>query len=213
MFSEEKVRNEVAVIRYIREHTTIPVPFILHWGSKEDSPLGLGPFIIMEYIDHAMSMSDALNNTPGFAVQDRLILTPDTHEEKLEMLYGQVADILIQLSMLSLPKIGSLNQTDGFTWEVAWRPLSINMNELVRVGSLPRSKLPKPSTTFETASSYFNALGGLHIDHLINQLNDAVDSETDCRRKFTARKLFRRLAAEGRFTAASTISRLYKQCK
>ena len=51
MFPEEKVRNEVAAIRYIQEHTSVPVPSILHWGTKEESPLGLGPFIIMEYID------------------------------------------------------------------------------------------------------------------------------------------------------------------
>jgi hypothetical protein len=61
MFPEEKVRNEVDIIRYIRQHTTIPVPFVLHWGIKEENPLGLGPFIIMEYIDHVMDLSDVLN--------------------------------------------------------------------------------------------------------------------------------------------------------
>lgn len=30
MFPEEKVRNEVAMIRYIQDKTAIPVPFILH---------------------------------------------------------------------------------------------------------------------------------------------------------------------------------------
>ncbi|KAM3513052.1 hypothetical protein MY11210_003254 [Beauveria gryllotalpidicola] len=30
MFPEEKIRNEAAMIRYIQDHTTIPVPFILH---------------------------------------------------------------------------------------------------------------------------------------------------------------------------------------
>lgn len=203
MFPEEKVRNEVAIIRYIHEHTEIPVPFVLHWGTKEESPLGLGPFIIMDHIDHAMSMSDALN-TPGFADEDRPILNHDIQEEKLEMLYKQVADIVLQLSTLSLPKIGSLSHLDDFTWEVTQRPLSINMNELVRVVSLPRLKLPKPTATFETASAYFNALADLHLDHLICQRNDSVDSETDCRRKYTARKLFHRLITEGGFTATST---------
>ncbi|PTU21307.1 hypothetical protein P175DRAFT_0500208 [Aspergillus ochraceoroseus IBT 24754] len=57
---------EVAAIRYLQDHTSIPVPFILHWGTKEESPLGLGPFIIMEYIEHEMNMSKALN-TPGIS--------------------------------------------------------------------------------------------------------------------------------------------------
>lgn len=36
MFPEEKVQNEVAIIQYIQDHTSIPVPFILHWeqGKK-----------------------------------------------------------------------------------------------------------------------------------------------------------------------------------
>lgn len=46
-FPEEKIRNEVATIRYIRDHTSTPGPFILLRGTKEESPLGLGPFIIM----------------------------------------------------------------------------------------------------------------------------------------------------------------------
>lgn len=30
MFPEEKIRNKVAMIKYIQDHTTIPIPFILH---------------------------------------------------------------------------------------------------------------------------------------------------------------------------------------
>jgi hypothetical protein len=40
----------------------------------------------MEYIDHAMNISEALN-TPGFAVEDRPILNPDVQEAKLRILY------------------------------------------------------------------------------------------------------------------------------
>ncbi|GFF57781.1 hypothetical protein IFM51744_09330 [Aspergillus udagawae] len=203
MFPEEKVRNEVDIIRYIHQHTTIPVPFVLHWGTKEESPLGLGPFIIMEYIDHVMDLSDVLN-TPGFAIKDRPILDPNIDDAKLELLYGQFADILLQLSTLRLPRIGSLVQIDDFTWEVAQRPLSYNANELVRLGTLPRSKLPKANETFQSASSYFNMLADLHLEHLTHQRNDAVDSADDCRRRCVARLLFRKLAQEGRFTDSST---------
>ncbi|RHZ62284.1 uncharacterized protein CDV56_104203 [Aspergillus thermomutatus] len=187
MFPEEKIRNEVSVIRYLQDHTSIPVPFILHWGTKEESPLGLGPFIIMEYIDHAMDLGAALS-TPGLKIEDRPLLDPRIDSDKLEMLYGQLADILLQLSRLSFPRIGSLTQVDDFTWEVTGRPLSINMNELIRLGTLPRSKLP--ATPFDTASSYLKALTELHLEHLVHQRNDAADSVNDCRRKFVARQLF-----------------------
>ena len=37
MFLKEKVRNEIAIIRYIQDHTSIPVSFVLHWGTKEEN--------------------------------------------------------------------------------------------------------------------------------------------------------------------------------
>lgn len=114
MFPEEKIRNEVTVIKYIQDHTTIPVPFILHWGTKDESPLQLGPFIIMEYINHEMDMGAALN-TPGHSAQERPHLDPNIDPVKLEMLYRQVADILLQLSKFEFPAIGSLKQSDEFS--------------------------------------------------------------------------------------------------
>jgi hypothetical protein len=44
------------------------------------------------------------------------------------------------------------------------------------------------------------ALAELHISHLVNQRNDAMDSADDCRRKLVARYLFRKLARERRST-------------
>ncbi|KFY77174.1 hypothetical protein V499_03379 [Pseudogymnoascus sp. VKM F-103] len=134
MFPEEKVRNEVAVMR------------------------------------------DALN-TPGIPYEERPILDPSIDGEKPRGLYGQVADVLLQLSMLSFLKIGSLAQVDdGDTWSVTERPLSSNMNEIVQLGTLPRSKLPDKSATFETSSSYLTTLANLHLRHLTHQRNDAIDS-------------------------------------
>lgn len=195
MFPEEKIRNEVAMIKYIQDKTTIPVPFILHWGTKEESPLGLGPFIIMEYINHEMDMGAALNMA-GRGIQDRLLLDPNIESAKLEMLYRQVADILLQLSYLELPAIGSLRQTDEFSWDVTHRPLSLHMNELVRLGTLPRQKLPNAG--FESSSSYLMSLSQLHMEHLFWQRNDAIESRTDCQRKYVARHLFQKLATERR---------------
>ncbi|KAJ5573656.1 uncharacterized protein N7459_008083 [Penicillium hispanicum] len=203
MFPEEKVRNEVAIMRYIQDQTSIPVPFVLHWGTKKKSPLELSPFIIMEYIDHDTSMYDALNR-PDCPRAECGTLDPDINEAKLEALYGELASILLQLSRLSLPRIGSLDQVDDFTWELTRRPLSMPMNELIRLGSLPQSELPH--TTFDTASSYFEALAELHITHLRNQRNDAIDSADDCRRKFVARYLFRKLAQDRRLTKHSASS-------
>jgi aminoglycoside phosphotransferase (APT) family kinase protein len=64
IFPEEKIQREVAVMRFLQYHTNIPVPHILHYGMTEESPDDLGPFIIMEYIEHEYDLVDALN-TPG----------------------------------------------------------------------------------------------------------------------------------------------------
>ncbi|KAL1884813.1 hypothetical protein Plec18167_002405 [Paecilomyces lecythidis] len=199
-FPEEKVANEVAVMRFLADQTSMPVPFILHSGTKKESPLELGPFIMMDYITHETKMYDALI-IPGCPTEERGILDPNIDEDRLEMLYGQLSGILLQLSMPSLPRIGSLKQIDDFTWEVSHRPLSMNMNELVRLGDLPRRKLP--DTAFTTTSSYLEALADLNMEHLVHQRNDAVETADDCRRKFVARQLFRQLARDKKLTDPS----------
>lgn len=73
VFPEEKVEREVAVMRFVEQHTGIRVPHVLHYGKAEDSPAGLGPFIIMEYIESDSDLVDALN-TPGRSDDDRPIL-------------------------------------------------------------------------------------------------------------------------------------------
>lgn len=198
-FPEEKVVNEIAIMRFLTDKTSIPIPFIHHSGTKKESPLELSPFIIMDYIEHETKMYDALNS-PGCPTEDRGILDPAIDEDRLEVLYGQLAGILLQLFTPSLPRIGSLSQIDDFTWEITRRPLSMNMNELVRLGTLPRTKLPDLYTTFTTASSYLEALADLNIEHLVHQRNDSVESADDCRRKFIARRLFRKLARDKRLT-------------
>ncbi|KAJ5587618.1 uncharacterized protein N7459_003383 [Penicillium hispanicum] len=195
LFPEEKVKNEVAVMRYISDQTSIPVPFVLHSGTKDDSPLNLGPFIMMSYIEHTTTMYDALN-IPECPNDRRGFLDPNIDKDQLGLLYTELAKTLLQLSKPDFPRIGSLNQVDDFSWEVASRPLSMNMNELVRLGTLPRSKLPSLDGTFNTASSYIETLAQLNIQHLLHQRNDAVHSADDCRRKFVARQLFYKLARD-----------------
>lgn len=194
MFPEEKVRNEVSVMQFITERTLqtmpIPVPMVFRWGGRNESPSNLGPFIIMGYIDHERSISDLLE-MPGRESKQRPELNPDTSATKLKAFYRELANIVFSLSTLSADRIGSLKQTGKSAWEVAYRPLSISMNGIVRLGTLPRSKLP--TAIYDRASLYFEALAELHISHLKHQRNDAIDSADDCRRKFVARFLFRKL--------------------
>lgn len=189
-------------MRYIQDHTSIPIPFILHWGTKEKSPLKIGPFIIMEYVNNTMNMTAAIKR-PGLSLDISPVLDANIDEEKLENLYRQVSGILLQLSNLEFPLIEALEETGEWQWEVRNRPLSLQMNELVRIGTFPRAKLP--TLTFQRSSEYFESLAALalHVDHLAHQRNDAIESKTDCERKYTARKLFQKLAQEKRLVPDS----------
>ena len=154
----------------------------------DESPCGMGPFIIMDYVEHAHDLVDALN-TPGFTLNDHPNLDPNIPIEKLENLYGQMAAILLQLSTLSLPKIGSPAESDEGIWEVASRPLAFNMNKIVQFGTVPRERLPQK--IFSTSSSCYSALADMLLLHLFSQRNDAIEDADDCRRKYVARKVSR----------------------
>ncbi|KAH1349604.1 hypothetical protein KXV50_009388 [Aspergillus fumigatus] len=173
-------------MRFLEFHTSIPVPHILRYGMAEESPDELGPFIIMEYIDHKYDLVDALN-TPGIPDDERPMLDPQIAEERLIFAYGQMAGIMLQLSKHTFAEIGCIaraNEDDDFDdvsskWEI-FLPTSFLM------------VLFRPS-------SYYRALADMHLAHLVTQRNDAVASPEDCRANCIARFLFRKLAREGRF--------------
>ncbi|CAI7585237.1 unnamed protein product [Penicillium glandicola] len=201
IFPSEKLQHEVSVMRFLEQHTGIRIPHVLYHGSTDESPHSLGPFIIMEYINHNADLVDALN-TPGIPDEDRPVLDPNIDENRVRSVYNQMAGLLLQVAKHSFPRIGCISNIgeDQFEdkWVVEHRPLSINMNELVQVGGVRVEDLPGEFETFETGAGYLLALAELHMVHLSSQRNDAVDDAHDCRTKYIARCLFRKLAREGR---------------
>ncbi|KAE8399978.1 hypothetical protein BDV37DRAFT_258992 [Aspergillus pseudonomiae] len=51
MNGDEKICHEAATMQFIKDKTNIPVPSIIAWGLSDENPLGLGAFIIMEFIE------------------------------------------------------------------------------------------------------------------------------------------------------------------
>ena len=195
-FPDEKIRYEVAAMRYVAANTTIPVPHVYHYATAADNPTGLGPFIIMDYVEHHHNMSRELLD-PTRAYDDTPILDPEISEEKLEGLYAQMANILLQLSTLKFPRIGSLVQDDeNQPASVETRPLTVNMNDIVVHTDAPPDILP--SQAYSSADEWYRALADMHMAQLAFQHNDTVEDEDDARDKYTARQLFRNLAAENR---------------
>lgn len=153
-YAEEKLVAEVATLRCISENTTTPVPFTLHYGTRDESPGGLGPFISMDWVENTGGLGDVLNK-PGLSKKGVAMPNPDIDEQKLARAYSQIAGILVQLAACEFLTIGSLNFPDGNdenALAVLSRPLSINMSQLANFARVPHFHLPPRSKTYRTSS-------------------------------------------------------------
>lgn len=161
MHPEAKVRHEVAVMRYLYEKTSIPVPKIIAWGTAEENIFeGVGPFIIMEFVE-GKPLYEVMRGTPMEVVfretnedeflkelarkadageGDNEVLSPCVDDATLEIIYRQLANVYLELSEHDFDKIGSLDMDDSSQseWKVTAPPYTNLTNELERVGGVPK---------------------------------------------------------------------------
>lgn len=76
------------------------------------------------------------------------VLDPNVSESLLHAIWQRVAHCLLAMSRLAFPRIGSLLQTHAHIYEVAGRPLSHNMTDMVRLANIPRCILHPESQTY-----------------------------------------------------------------
>lgn len=191
MFLEEKIYNEVALMKYIAANTQIPVPRVVGYGKAEDNPTGLGPFVIMTWVE-GKPMSEILRREKE-SEEDDDILDPDIDSQTLEILYGQMADILLELWKLDFDLIGSLRlDEDTGKPSIQGPPLTHQTNELIRTHSVSAIDCA-PSTIFHSSADYIFSLLQQQSIHLEQQRNAISDAE-DGRLKFTARHLMKSIA-------------------
>jgi hypothetical protein len=74
-YADEKVAVEVEVLALLRHRTSIPVPAVHCWGLAADNPLGLGPYILMDFIEGVSA-----NAFPSHPDEDTRILREDISE-------------------------------------------------------------------------------------------------------------------------------------
>ncbi|KAF2757169.1 phosphotransferase enzyme family protein-like protein [Pseudovirgaria hyperparasitica] len=188
---DEKVRNEVQVLQFLSERTSIPVPRVVSWGLLADSPQQLGPFIIMDYVD-GVSLATLLKQ-PTATEQDEVILADAVDDAKLDYVYEQLAAYMLQLSRLDFAAIGAISKCPATnTWHARERPLTYNMNELKTVVSAYPDHDGRPTAPFPTASFFLHFLADEHLIHLRTQRNLADDRE-DAKKRFVARHRFKQL--------------------
>jgi hypothetical protein len=117
-------------MKLIIEKTTIPVPEIKHWGLAAENPLGLGPFIIMDFIE-GVSLDSLLSN-PNADQHFRLI-REDINDDTIEALYKQFVKIMLQLFQLDFDRFGSLPMLKT-EFHVPIRPLTFKVHDIQQTG-------------------------------------------------------------------------------
>ncbi|KAG2411639.1 hypothetical protein HFD88_009195 [Aspergillus terreus] len=182
-FIDEKVQNEAVAMKFVALKTPIPIPRVIAYGTAADNPTGLGPFIIMTWVD-GRKMSDVLWNTPGRNLEE----TRATRE----ILYGQIADILLELWKLNFDRIGSLVQAEiTRTFSANRRPSSQGISELSRVWDL--SDHIGPSRIYHSAVDYVYSLLELQSIRLERQQTIMGDTAS-YREQYAARHLLKAIA-------------------
>ncbi|KAI1820752.1 hypothetical protein F4861DRAFT_533465 [Xylaria intraflava] len=179
MTADEKVEIEVATMELIRERTSIPIPDIKAWGLAADNPLGIGPFIILEFID-GVGVNKILQNT------DARIMKDGVSEDVIEAIFRQTIRFQLQLRELNFPRIGSLTSSSstrepGVAATIHSRPLTQKAHDTYQDGGVdifgPRDK------TYSSTTEYFHHIVDQDLQQLHMQPN-SVDDANDAREKF-----------------------------
>ncbi|QPH19961.1 hypothetical protein C2857_005258 [Epichloe festucae Fl1] len=196
VFPEEKTLAEAATAACISQRTHIPIPEHFSNGIDPD----IGPFMIIQDLGSRRVMGQVLeasredpNETP--------VLEPNISESKLKRLYVEMARCVLQLAQTAFPHIGSLVETSPGSYHVMGRPLTLHMSNMVQLSNIPKSIFPPKGTIYQNADEWYTILAEMQIATLLFQHNDMVSSEDDCRTKYVARQLFRRLAKQGRLSS------------
>ncbi len=194
--AEEKLQREVAALPNVADHTTVPIPLVLHHGTREECPDQLGPFLIEDWVTNGGDVADVLTTPALAAARLPPELNPDVETATLGRMYAQMAEVLLQLARPSFGRIGALgivtgnecgDDGGGNTIDVVRRPLSFNLSQLANFARVPHFALPAVETTYATSPAHHVALADMHLQQLSFQRNKAADSAADCRKKYIAR--------------------------
>jgi len=188
---EEKVKSEVRVLEYLRENTSLSVPRITSWGLAEESPQKLGPFIIMDRIE-GVSLTSLLRQPINEGEEDIVMMRDDIDVDKLDFVYEQLAEFIVELSRLEFDAIGAITKdADSNKWSATERPFTYNMNEMaVTVLNFPLDTFP--TSPFQTTKELLDYQSDENLANLRVQRNLCRDEEV-ARRRYIARHRIRQL--------------------
>ncbi|KAK8213130.1 kinase-like domain-containing protein [Phyllosticta paracitricarpa] len=157
MLPQRKTEAELAVMQFIREKTSIPVPKVIASGVTEGEFEKLGPYILMEFVEGEL-LSELLLDFDD----ENQRMRKDIEESTLRHIYSQVAGFYLELFAHEFSAIGSLEMEcleSGNAWRAASEPLTFELNETQRM--MVAAEIPVPlvsSSPFTSTSEYFEHL-------------------------------------------------------
>jgi hypothetical protein len=133
-YTDEKVAKEVEALSLIYDTIIGSVPRIHAWGPAASNLLGLGPYIIMDFIN-GVSASDVLKD-PNAERPTRLI-REDISDSDIEIIYRQLANFQLQLFKLDFDRIGSLPSPRAEAQSpTPTRPLTFKAHSILQNGGV-----------------------------------------------------------------------------
>ncbi|KAM3502044.1 hypothetical protein MY10362_005126 [Beauveria mimosiformis] len=192
----EKIANEASWMIFLKEKTTIPVPYVHSYGIEPGhlSPLQL-PYILMDW-----ASGDNL----------REFLTRAPSKKLVSTIYQQIASFYLEIFRVPCEGIGSVtkDQTTG-QWSME-RPLTVDMHQLVHeVLDYPTNDWP--TEKFTNTSDYLKFVQDQQSICLWNSRNlnnppkqaaeghDTLSSADIARLRFQARYYFAQLSNSSSF--------------
>ncbi|KAF1948849.1 hypothetical protein CC80DRAFT_458589 [Byssothecium circinans] len=164
-YIDEKVAIEVEALSIIRTQTNIPVPTVHGWGTAKANRLGLGPFIMMDFID-GVPLGEILRKDPN----DRF-MRDDITDDDVEFIYRQMSQILLKLFRLNFENIGSLpTPVTGFPAPA--RPLSFKVHDIIQMGGI--NTFGDRSLGFSDTTEYLQYVFKQDWDQLVHQPNSVA---------------------------------------
>lgn len=130
----DEVAMEVTALSLIHNRTTIPVPRVQAWGPAASNLLGLGAFIMMDFVN-GVSLSDLLED-PNAERPTRL-MREDISDSDIVVIYRQLANFLLQLFKLNFDRIGSLPSPRAEAQSpTPTRPLTFKAHSILQNGGV-----------------------------------------------------------------------------
>ncbi|OJD24077.1 hypothetical protein ACJ73_04565 [Blastomyces percursus] len=164
-FPEEKMRGEIATMKYIAEKTTTPIPHLIRYSINRDNIIGL-PFMAVEYI-----AGKTLHGTD----------VPRLPEGLKSHLFDQLADVYIQLYRQQFDRVGALTlDSNDENWVFEHnRPLTIEVNDQ-EVSGMKSSDIIPAHQTYNSTVDYAYAILKLIFNDFYHG-KDSVFNEKDAR--------------------------------